>query len=549
MTDIDVYEDPIIRLTRDPDLNKEKEKTHELIRLINGFPPKERRVLKLCLSSFAILQSLEKMSLKLRNWEFMSLDINSNYHFKNEDDQIKDFNHNLADKVLEACKELNKKLNKIANDIDVITRASKTLTPLEFISDSGTMLTSLVLRNIKLKNEIVDALTVAYSKAKIIVIGRDLEAMLSDSNEQDEATILSYKTFIVSLLKQLNMALETDDNETKYECMAVVNDMEKIFDAFKLEKVKEAALSTYQNDSSLDEEEFDIRQYEDDSIPQEQYLMAKAAKDRHLSPPSTNTATPHMGHRKKNVSDSSSLTTPHSVMIDDDTDYDSDIGSNSFYSSSYTQPPLIHSITKAGDSKSVHRKDSFSLISNSSILQKTTISDELPYLMTAFNSAKNIEEDITHFKEKNVNNTTNQQPKTKRKVEEKKQESNKERHFAGHSAYLPQTSLYSESTILSRPPQSTLASSYLYSNNSLLSKLGIKPQVISTEMSQRELNDSTRSNQLTVSKERIYSIKDYKDEEESNKENNPITALTRANLESHTFSSLSTEAAFNDYVE
>lgn len=622
MTEVELYEDPIIRLIQDPNLNKDRAKTTELLRIINGFPLTERKVSKLCQSCFSILQTLEKLSLSFKSWEFLSLDFNSDNHFSSSDDKIKSFNNNIADKVIVVCKELNRKLNKITADLDHITKASRTLTPIEFISDSGTLLTSLVLRNIKLKNESAENLTISYLKAKLIIIGKELELMLIQTD--DRLTILTYKNFIVSLLRQLNDAIELDDTESKYECLAVVNDMEKMFDAFKLEKAREVAVYKQKENEEnerqrqlereqeqkraqarerqIEEERAKHRQLEEErakhreldrertKLEEEKIKLQKLQRDdefvnlvEEFKPPNpipiptSSRQNHHSIHSSRR--ESPNISTPRSDMDDvDDYDYsDSEVGYNSLYSSTLTQPPLIHSITKTNDShtSSLQRRDSISSLSTSTLLHKTTISDELPYLMTAFSSAKNFEEDVSHFKEEEEKRTP--QLKSQNKIQSKLSQSvivegpraNKianEKHFYNHKSHLPDTSLYSESVLLNRSggnssPGTSPASSYLFSNNSLLSKLGIKPQVITTEFPAREMALLGRTNQqlkqlpqpaLPPATERLF-IKNEKSspEDDSNKENQTrlLTPLTKANLECHTFSKLAVDQQFNDFVE
>ena len=621
MTEVELYEDPIIRLIQDPNLNKDRAKTTELLRIINGFPLTERKVSKLCQSCFSILQTLEKLSLSFKSWEFLSLDFNSDNHFSSSDDKIKTFNNNIADKVIVVCKELNRKLNKITADLDHITKASRTLTPIEFISDSGTLLTSLVLRNIKLKDESAENLTISYLKAKLIIIGKELELMLIQTD--DRLTILTYKNFIVSLLRQLNDAIELDDTESKYECLAVVNDMEKMFDAFKLEKAREVAVYKQKENEEnerqrqlereqeqkraqarerqIEEERAKHRQLEEErakhreldrertKLEEEKIKLQKLQRDdefvnlvEEFKPPNpipiptSSRQNHHSIHSSRR--ESPNISTPRSDMDDvDDYDYsDSEVGYNSLYSSTLTQPPLIHSITKTNDShsSSLQRRDSISSLSTSTLLHKTTISDELPYLMTAFSSAKNFEEDVSHFKEEEVKRTPqhksrDKQAKLSQSVIVEGPRANKianEKHFYNHKSHLPETSLYSESVLLNRSggnssPGTSPASSYLFSNNSLLSKLGIKPQVITTEFPAREMALLGRTNQqlkqlpqpaLPPATERLF-IKNEKSspEDDSNKENQTrlLTPLTKANLECHTFSKLAVDQQFNDFVE
>jgi hypothetical protein len=414
------YEDPIILLARDPDLNKEQEKTAELIRIIGNFPPTERKVSKLCLALLAILQSLEKIELQLKNWAFMSLDINSEDHFDAKSgSSIHNFNSNVATRVLGLCRDINRKLNQIAADIDYITSVLKTLSVIEYLLDSGTLLTSLTLRNIKLKDLTSEKVTVAYLKALLISIGTQLEEALN--NEVDDTTA-TYKQFVVSLMKQLNNAIETEDLASKFECLAVISDMEKMFEAWKLERAQQ----TPQQEDHSELERF-----------------------------------------------SHSTPEPFSAA---DSRYDSDDESLSTSLSSYN-PPVIHSITKASPELD-------------SSLHKTTISSEMPFLMSAFSSARNFEEDVSHYAPHLADRkpkTTPAAPTQAARAKETKRKP-QPRPVLHHKTNLPDSSLYSESQILQ-----PLTASLLYSNQSLLAKLGIKPQVIEAEIPADEKENTTKS--------------------------------------------------------
>lgn len=426
------YEDPLLLLARDPELNKKQEKTAELIRIIGNFPPVERKVSKLCLALLAILQSLEKIEVQLKSWTFMSLDINSEDHFDAKSgSSIHTFNSNVAAKVLELCREMNRKLNQIAVDIDYITAALKTLSVIEYLLDSGTLLTTLTLRNIKLKDLTSEKITVAYLKALLITIGTELEEMLNDGSEEDDTTA-TYKQFVVSLMKQLNSAIEMEDLTSKFECLAVISDMEKMFQAWKLDRAKQAP---------------------------------EVEDDHHIEEPM------HHHHHHYSHLTPEPFSAPESR-------YDSDDESLSTSLSSYN-PPVIHSITK-----STPEVDSS--------LHKTTISSEMPYLMSAFSSARNFEEDVSHYAPQLVERKSKpQRQENSNSKSTKKKATKAPRPALHHRTNLPESSLYSESQIL-QPQTSNL----LYANSTLLSRLGIKPQVIEAEI---PLDDREKENEKTHS--------------------------------------------------
>lgn len=488
------YDDEILLLARDPHLNREKGKTSRLVLIIKNFPLAERSVSRLCLLSLSILQTLEKCELTLRNWAFMSLDINLGNHFDTSNpDEIKAFNNNVSVRVVALCQELTVKLNKISADLDFITKALRSLSPLDFLSDSGTLLMSLTLRNIKLKDELRERVKIAYLKAKLITIGTHLESMFEGGGADQRATVASYQQFVVSLLRQLNTAVENQDTEDQNECLAVISDMEQMFEAYKLEWARE---------------------------------MAEAPSPSPMS------------------SSDSPLDAPLFSDADDRSNADLDSTVDASMHSSYANP-MVHSITKPVPSSSLqpaldhrHRRGSFSSVASTSILQKSTISEELPYLMSAFNLAKTLEEDVHHYKEE-----VDPEPR---------EEELREKSFHAPRNHLPDSALYSDSKMLSAHSDGKMLSpspgSYLF-NNSLLSKLGIRPQVISAP---KHLGDSFTPNTLQPGVKLTYgknlSVKD--DDKENSR---VVTPLTQANLDSHNLLALTsadTKVDFSaDYVE
>lgn len=509
------YDDPILALARDPNLNREKGKTSKIISLIQGFPIVERKVSRLCQLSLTILQTLEKIELNLKNWAFMSLDMNSANHFDNTNtNEIKTFNNNVSYRVIQSCRELTQKLNKITADLDFITTALRSLSPIEFISDSGTLLTSLTLRNIKLKDDLRDKVTVAYLKAKLITIGTDLEEMLVDGDDDQRATVESYKHFVVSLLGQLSDAVEGNDIEQRNECLAVINDMEQMFEVYKAEraqeKLEESAMIPESENAPASMQASDLHD------PQQKYALVAS------------------------------------------TDYSDEYESSDDFSMSHSTAtlyiqPTVHSITKhnpgpeTGSMEST-RRGSITSFASASALHKSTITEELPYLMSAFNLAKEIEEDVQHYTEENHEK---KKSASDHQTRQSLRESSQRQHFT--KSHLPQTPLYSDSQILHQPPLTPGA--YLYANHSLLSKFGIRPQVITAELP-RQLSDSATFNkgnpQLATPESPSYEFgSKLLSGKKEDKENKHKVLLTKENLESHNLKSLMVQdlALALDYVE
>ena len=542
MTDVEPYQDPILTLVQDSNLNRDHAKSSQLIKLIREIS--ERKLNKLCSTCFVILQTLDKIQLKFKSWEFLSLDYNSDTHFVNNDDKIKIFNTGVADKVIVACTELNIKMVKISSDIDLVSKLSKLLSVKDLMSDEGTILTSLLLRIIKSKNEIIEELSIFYSKAKLILIGRDLEILNegvgvgtgvggseSDFNEgeadydEEKDTINYYKTFIVELLRQLNDAILANDFDAKYECLAVINDLEKMFEKYKMERMIDKSIEEheYQQQEEVHLRELntygkrgDTRQHNHGSQPghQRHHNHHHQHHDHHHSHHhnSPEHLDPH-DNLESAATTATTATDPHSIFdMDNDgasssSSPSSSSGSNipedtfSEYSlSSSIQLPMVRSITNTNHKNNHHhqqqqqrsRADSVYSYGSPS-LYKSTISEELPYLMTAFSSAKNFKEDVSHYKQEEEQYDSEKENKTKAEKRIKSKEPRKEetveekpfqkRPFFHKALNLPNSSLYSETNFVRSQQQ------YQYQNqqpmmnplmgNSLLRTLGIRPQVIS----------------------------------------------------------------------
>lgn len=542
--EVESYEDPILALARDPDLNREKGKTSKIILLIQGFPIVERKVSRLCQLSLTILQTLEKIELNLKNWAFMSLDLNSANHFDSGNtNEIRNFNSNVSFKVIESCRELTQKLNKITADLDFITAALRSLSPIEFISDSGTLLTSLTLRNIKLKDDLRDKVTVAYSKAKLITIGTDLEAMLVNGDDDQRATVESYKQFVVSLLAQLSDAVEQNDIEQRNECLAVINDMEQMFEVYKAER--EAERAELERSHALERAQEAQKSQDSQTSQTSQSSAGLQSSKLHES----------LKVHSETRSHTENLNTAHQkYALVGPTDYSDEYESSDDFSMSHSTAtlyiqPTVHSITKHGEAgPESARRGSITSFASASILQKSTITEELPYLMSAFNLAREIEEDLHHYKEEDPQGKEKRTTKQKQSKMENVKELPKEMARPHLPKNLPQTPLFSESQILHQPVLSPGA--YLYANNSLLLKFGIKPQVITAELP-KHLTESAvfnRNPQLASPDSPSYFGSKLLSGKKEDKENK--TLLTRENLESHNLKSLMADTQLAlDYVE
>ncbi|KAG5420386.1 hypothetical protein I9W82_002267 [Candida metapsilosis] len=581
MTDIANFKDPILSLVRDPNLNKDKDKCTQIANLIKDIS--ERRLNKLCSTIYIILQTLEKIQLKFKSWEFLSLDYNSNTHFENHDDKIKIFNTGVADKVMQACRELNFKVTKIAGDIDLVSKSSRSLSVSDLISDEGTMLTSLLLRVIKLKDEIVEQLSISYSKAKLILIGRDLELMHNDEYDSDEEgdeeddTVNYYKTFIVTLLKQLNDAILANDFDSKFECLAVINDLEKMFEKYKMERMIDRRIKEYDEEHryqlQLQQEQKQSQSQKQQSEPQSQQSQPQSQQ----SQPQTQQPQPQAHHKHINSQQHYHESTPKSNLH---FGYDEEVSSpserefpgldDSFSEYSMTsssaafqgQLPMVRSITQlkhqrqasAGSAFGSSSRDFYDYeLSNGGSMYKSSITEELPYLRTAFDSAKNFENDVSQYRQEagvheeededgsekeNRGVSGSKKLRRKRKYQKKSKQSHykgdidvveegeeeedqesqaKKQPYFHKASNLPQSSLYTQSQILQPHgigggSSSTTPASFL-NNNSLLRTLGIRPQVINVPQEHTQSLVKSKSTLNSNSKRQIEDTKETQDKE------------------------------------
>ncbi|KAH3668519.1 hypothetical protein OGAPHI_002273 [Ogataea philodendri] len=242
MSSLALYTDPLVSLLKDPNLNKEKDKSQELIRHINSINDEE--IKSWCIEAFEILKDLETLELKIKNWEFHALEFNvSQSLILGEEDQRKRaFNSKLAQRVAKNCLDLHRSLQDLGVEINELNGLAKFMSPRQRISDPGTILTELMLRAIKLKSLLLDEVSIRYSKAKLVKIGMDLESIMYQDDEGNydditEDTVVNYKQFINTLLQQINDCISTGDTIGALECVSVVTDVERMFEAMKKDKL------------------------------------------------------------------------------------------------------------------------------------------------------------------------------------------------------------------------------------------------------------------------------------------------------------------------
>ncbi|KAG7861638.1 hypothetical protein KL939_000659 [Ogataea angusta] len=330
------YVDPLVCLLKDTQLNKDKCKSDELIRHINSI--NDHEIKTLCIQSFEILKDLESIELKIYNWEFQTLEfkLSQSLILDEEDQRKRTFNSRLARKVARNCLELHKVLQQLGIEIDEVNAGARFMTPMQRISDPGTILTELMLRVMKLRSSLIDQVSIHYSKAKLVNIGIDLENLIYEEEDRKfgditEETVINYKLFVNNLLQQINDCISTGDTIGAMECISIVTEVEKMFETMKLDRLAR------QREKVLSLPEF---------------------------------SSDELGVRPDSPA-SSSITMSETLYGDDE------------------NPEKADYMKRA----KTERFRSFSAAHNSS-LHKTTLTEKLPLLMHAFEEARSIEEDI-----------------------------------------------------------------------------------------------------------------------------------------------------------
>ncbi|VEU23722.1 DEKNAAC105039 [Brettanomyces naardenensis] len=395
------YTDPLLELLKDPNLNKEKEKVQQLVEYIDEI--EDSKLKSWCIEAFEILRDLEKIEVKINNWEFQTLDFNISVDsiMANEQDlKRRKFNLELAKRVSKHCLELHRLLSELSLEIDELSTYSKRLTALQKISDPGTILTELNLRVIRLQDLLTDEISIHYSRARLVNIGISLEDLVnkgedgSDDNSGgiNNETVRNYKEFVNNLLQQLNGCVASNDTIGAMECIAIVNDVEKMFVTMKAQKQEEKQRKI------LDDEQKSSRK---ESKVQNNNIVPNTEGEDYdaVSPSSSSNLTTLCGDeeeiKQKAVNPESFLESlpeeskNNNEIDEDNLSIDSDEAENKADSS-------LLSVKVDERRKRRHNNDQVTMNLEDSILHRTTISEKLPFLMSAFEEAKAAESGLIH---------------------------------------------------------------------------------------------------------------------------------------------------------
>ncbi|KAG0684019.1 hypothetical protein C6P40_000315 [Pichia californica] len=228
--ELTTFADPLISLLHSSNLNKDKELTDTLCEYIDEIS--DNQIKQWCIDSLTLLRDLEKIEIQLDQWEFHTLDFTLEKGIGNDDKMLK----NLANRVLEKSTNLRNLLSNERDNINLSIERSRNVSKnvIKVISDAGTILIELTMRIVKLGKSLDQKVTIGYSRAKLTIIGSELKKLVTlDPTIIDKEIVTNYTTFVDNLLNQLNMAVAHNDTVGLWESVAIIGDVEKMFETMK----------------------------------------------------------------------------------------------------------------------------------------------------------------------------------------------------------------------------------------------------------------------------------------------------------------------------
>lgn len=251
---VESYTDPLIELLHASDLNKDKELSTTLCEYIDEIDDNELK--QWCIDSLTILRNLERIETQLDQWEFHTLDYTievANNDIGSPESEKNPIHENLAKRVLEKSNKVRTLLLQEKPEISISVSRARNLSknnPAKVITDAGTILVELTMRIVKLAKHLDEQITIGYSRAKLTMIGTELKKLVTfDPFLIDREVVKNYKIFVNNLLNQLNNAAAHNDTVGLWESVAIVGDVEKMFESMKRKAMLE------KKDSSQDAKE------------------------------------------------------------------------------------------------------------------------------------------------------------------------------------------------------------------------------------------------------------------------------------------------------
>lgn len=362
MGTIQEYSDPLLDLLHLKSLNKDEESSNQLIEYIDNINDIELK--KWCIDSLTILRNLEKIETALNGWEFYTL------NFREPGVEYGDeMSAKLAKRVLKRLNSVRQTLITEKPEINTsVQRARKVSKDVSIvITDAGTILVELTMRIVKLAKNLDQEVTIRYSRAKLTIIGYELNKLALENIKMDKDIVKNYRIFVNNLLNQLNAAVDNKDTVGLWESVAIVGDVEKMFNSMK------------EKNRNLDSQEMSPTSSADSEM----------SCDSHEKPGDSNFKSSYNNTSTKEPS----------------------TASTSVFSSAVTSPSTVS--TEHSSENAVSAISAKEVFDNDKELLRTNISDHIPSLMSAFKKQNSISKPVkneTIVEEEKIEITTDESP-------------------------------------------------------------------------------------------------------------------------------------------
>ncbi|CDO93684.1 unnamed protein product [Kluyveromyces dobzhanskii CBS 2104] len=345
------------------------------------------RTVQKCKESLSIYTDLIKLSFLLaKSWDLKALDQTVLLRFGLQEiigaseatspvkkSQGEDFDRDIALKTISKCDKLSVALEQLSLDsrtvMGFIKQATETNDVRILLSNAMTLLLEIwflcghQLRKLKRK------VAAFFIKSKLLLIDYELELMSNTNMERMTVsniesiteTISSYKSFIKVLLQQLRDAENADDQSEFEDCLAIFMDVEGMYQAFNFNCLLN------ENSALLIHSE-------------EYYAKAQQESDHN---------------------DLQELSTINSFIDNSIIDEEDETNSSSSREPGDELDDLVPSADKLHSSQGRSRRlsDMSGTSDISLMMEKTSLTKELPHLMQAFNNAKKLANELESVRE------------------------------------------------------------------------------------------------------------------------------------------------------
>ncbi|CCH44041.1 Mitochondrial distribution and morphology protein 36 [Wickerhamomyces ciferrii] len=372
--------------------------------ITSKFPSFYSKITSNCSIALKIYKKLLNMEYELNSWEFLTLKTSININF-NLDQNLKQqstrkFDIKIAKAVIERCGKIDDEISIQDRNLNNVISFISGLTIQEYISDPGTLLLKIYFKILNLKTIIIEKINISYTKSKLLIISFELKQITDMINEQEnplvgvdtdfQSTLEGYKDFVTVLINQLDQAVQDKDSEQIQECLSILNDVEKMYETVRMNFFYTEEWNQWE------QEQLSIKQ----AAEAEAEAQAQLEKERERQSRSRS-------RYSNSPLGSSPLQSPSPYLSIDDEIFEDDSILNSPSQQHHQQQFHKHLHSQQNHHHSLQRRSSISSTTSSIATfnrHPTTISEELPYLLQAFDEAKQLEQELSTYQTQSSRN-------------------------------------------------------------------------------------------------------------------------------------------------